>query len=115
MACPARIELTTPSLEGWCSIRLSYGQNVLQADAGQAKLMVGVQGFEPWTPWSQTRCATGLRHTPNNQYCSSIMRMCVQHKSKASSKNSHYLLKLSSLESRLTVLVHYLLFQCINI
>ena len=19
--------------------------------------MVGVQGFEPWTPWSQTRCA----------------------------------------------------------
>ncbi len=26
--------------------------------------LVGVQGFEPWTPWSQTRCATGLRHTP---------------------------------------------------
>ena len=28
--------------------------------------MVGVQGFEPWTPWSQTRCATRLRYTPNN-------------------------------------------------
>ena len=27
--------------------------------------MVGVQGFEPWTPWSQTRCATRLRYTPN--------------------------------------------------
>src|SRR4051812_40905181 len=27
-------------------------------------MLVGVQGFEPWTPWSQTRCATGLRHTP---------------------------------------------------
>jgi leucyl/phenylalanyl-tRNA--protein transferase len=27
-------------------------------------MMVGVQGFEPWTPWSQTRCATRLRHTP---------------------------------------------------
>jgi hypothetical protein len=27
--------------------------------------LVGVQGFEPWTPWSQTRCATRLRHTPN--------------------------------------------------
>ena len=27
--------------------------------------MVGVQGFEPWTPCSQSRCATGLRHTPN--------------------------------------------------
>ena len=26
--------------------------------------VVGVQGFEPWTPWSQTRCATRLRHTP---------------------------------------------------
>ena len=28
--------------------------------------MVGVQGFEPWTPWSQTRCATRLRYTPKN-------------------------------------------------
>ena len=27
-------------------------------------IVVGVQGFEPWTPWSQTRCATGLRYTP---------------------------------------------------
>ncbi len=26
---------------------------------------VGVAGFEPATPWSQTRCATGLRYTPN--------------------------------------------------
>ena len=25
---------------------------------------VGVPGFEPGTPWSQTRCATGLRYTP---------------------------------------------------
>ena len=30
-----------------------------------AKLLVGVQGFEPWTPCSQSRCATRLRHTPN--------------------------------------------------
>ena len=28
--------------------------------------VVGVQGFEPWTPWSQTRCATRLRHTPTS-------------------------------------------------
>ena len=28
--------------------------------------MVGVQGFEPWTLCSQSRCATGLRYTPNN-------------------------------------------------
>ncbi|MEY4584160.1 MAG: hypothetical protein RJB10_657, partial [Pseudomonadota bacterium] len=30
---------------------------------------VGVQGFEPWTPWSQTRCATRLRHTPPCSNC----------------------------------------------
>ena len=28
--------------------------------------MVGVKGLEPSTPWSQTRCATRLRYTPNN-------------------------------------------------
>ncbi len=27
--------------------------------------MVGVAGFEPAAPWSQTRCATKLRYTPN--------------------------------------------------
>ena len=26
--------------------------------------MVGETGFEPATPWSQTRCATSLRHSP---------------------------------------------------
>jgi hypothetical protein len=26
--------------------------------------MVGVAGFEPAAPCSQSRCATGLRHTP---------------------------------------------------
>lgn len=30
------------------------------------RAMVGVPGFEPGTPWSQTRCATGLRYTPIN-------------------------------------------------
>jgi ArsR family transcriptional regulator, arsenate/arsenite/antimonite-responsive transcriptional repressor len=30
-------------------------------------ILVGVQGFEPWTPWSQTRCATGLRYTPRGK------------------------------------------------
>ena len=25
---------------------------------------VGKTGFEPATPWSQTRCATGLRYFP---------------------------------------------------
>ena len=28
--------------------------------------LVGVEGFEPPTLWSQTRCATKLRYTPIN-------------------------------------------------
>ena len=28
--------------------------------------MVGAKGFEPPTLWSQTRCATRLRSTPND-------------------------------------------------
>lgn len=28
------------------------------------QLLVGKTGFEPATPWSQTRCATGLRYFP---------------------------------------------------
>ncbi len=42
-------------------------QNAPQTGECEAfRKMVGVQGFEPWTPWSQTRCATRLRHTPND-------------------------------------------------
>ena len=29
-----------------------------------AELLVGEKGFEPSTPWSQTRCATRLRYSP---------------------------------------------------
>jgi hypothetical protein len=29
---------------------------------------VGETGFEPATPWSQTRCATGLRYSPGKIY-----------------------------------------------
>ncbi len=31
--------------------------------------MVGVEGFEPPTLWSQTRCATKLRYTPTYETC----------------------------------------------
>ncbi len=30
--------------------------------------MVGETGFEPATPWTQTKCATKLRHSPNDAY-----------------------------------------------
>src|SRR5262245_39081523 len=28
-------------------------------------VVVGARGFEPPTPWSRTRCATGLRYAPH--------------------------------------------------
>ena len=37
----------------------------LRSENGASAGAVGVPGFEPGTPWSQTRCATGLRYTPN--------------------------------------------------
>ena len=38
--------------------------------------VVGVQGFEPWTPCSQSRCATRLRYTPTEPlfYTESVIR-----------------------------------------
>ncbi len=45
-----------PPLEGRCSIRMSYER---------IKKLVGVEGFEPPTTCSQSRCATRLRYTPN--------------------------------------------------
>ena len=65
MACPAGIEPATPSLEGWCSIQLSYGQMISTDSRGE---LVGVEGFEPPTSCSQSKRATGLRYTPRNEY-----------------------------------------------
>ena len=48
MVCPEGIEPPTHSLEGCCSIQLSYGQRSREKD------MVGAKGFEPSTLWSQT-------------------------------------------------------------
>ncbi len=55
MARPAGLEPATLGLEGRCSIQMSYGRRTL---------LVGVEGFEPPTPCSQSRCATRLRYTP---------------------------------------------------
>ena len=66
MACPTGLEPITPSLEGWCSIRLSYGQNSSACVGGAG--LVGVRGFEPPTSCSQSRHATRLRHTPEARY-----------------------------------------------
>ena len=80
------IEPPTYGLEIRCSIQLSYrrsaatdssgagsdrcgaaregsGASPVQSPAAGQKL-VGARGFEPPTPCSQSRCATGLRHAP---------------------------------------------------
>jgi hypothetical protein len=54
----------------WSGYRESNSEIILGKDSGYLYIipayMVGVQGFEPWTLWSQTRCATRLRYTPKN-------------------------------------------------
>jgi hypothetical protein len=82
VAIPVGFEPTATSLEGRCSIQLSYGtgcgkgRKCTRPDGcangprdDPSGRVVGVAGFEPAAPWSQTRCATGLRHTPNGPSC----------------------------------------------
>jgi hypothetical protein len=54
------LEPATPSLEGWCSTTELFPPTV--------ECMVGAIGFEPTTPWSQTMCATKLRHAPPSRF-----------------------------------------------
>jgi hypothetical protein len=89
LVSPVRLERTTYSLEGCCSIQLSYGErigacrswHVAARDTGdpcsplatryslvrEAAGLVGARGFEPPTPCSQSRCATRLRYTPTQR------------------------------------------------
>jgi hypothetical protein len=40
--------------------------------------MVGEAGFEPATSWSQTRRATGLRHSPDAARISDLIRLLIR-------------------------------------
>lgn len=45
--------------------KLRQNKNGTKVDFSTLSRQVGETGFEPATPWSQTRCATGLRYSPN--------------------------------------------------
>ena len=45
--------------------RLRKNKNGTKVEFSTLSRQVGKTGFEPATPWSQTRCATGLRYFPN--------------------------------------------------
>jgi len=75
LACPPGIEPGTHSLEGCCSIQLSYGQLLERQKAREGLVgclpvkglgMVGAAGFELATLCSQSRCATRLRYAPTS-------------------------------------------------
>ena len=66
------IEPPTDGLEIRCSILLSYRRGFRFPFGGHnlghpGTKKVGARGFEPPTPCSQSRCATGLRHAPANK------------------------------------------------
>src|SRR5262245_23140323 len=64
MARQEGIEPPTHSLEGCCSIQLSYWRFVLSW-----RLEVGAPGFEPGTSCSQSRRDTRLRYAPQAFQC----------------------------------------------
>ncbi len=66
----------THGLEGRCSIQLSYGRKIesptklfSERRLYAVRKMVGDAGFEPATPWTQTKCATKLRQSPTLLHC----------------------------------------------
>ena len=63
MARLTGFEPVTIRLEGGCSIQLSYKRFTDDLIICLEEL-VGAVGFEPTTPWSQTRCTTRLCYAP---------------------------------------------------
>jgi hypothetical protein len=93
---PEGFEPPTKSLEGSCSVQLSYGGQTghrtlervrgieppppawkagalplsyTRCRAESIAFGVGLAGFEPATPCSQSRCAAKLRHSPRRRHC----------------------------------------------
>ena len=61
MVAGVRLELTTSRVWTVLSSQLRYPA---RSKSYLAKFMVGMTGFEPATPWSQTKCTTKLCYIP---------------------------------------------------
>ncbi len=57
------LEPATPRATIWCSNHLSYTHHLSVEKC--LREMVGAEGFEPPTPWSQTRCANQAALRPD--------------------------------------------------
>ena len=81
-----------PTLSAWKA-------EVLPLNYTRKKKMVGMTGFEPATPWSQTRCSTKLSHIPT------LIKLMVPTKAlmvqsarlELARFNNHYPLKIACL------------------
>ena len=63
------------SLEGWCSTIELHPQNQTKSSI---KNYIGVTGFEPATPWSQTRCSSQTEPHPDKGWCASCVSSVPQ-------------------------------------
>src|SRR5699024_3468392 len=55
--------------------KLRINKKGTKLDFSTLSRQVGKTGFEPAAPWSQTRCATGLRHFPVNYAKASLTKL----------------------------------------
>src|SRR5436853_6612220 len=58
-------KIACPSATAATAINAAKRGELVIAGSVERMEMVGVAGFEPAAPCSQSRCATGLRYTPN--------------------------------------------------
>ena len=103
VACPTGLEPVTPSLEGWCSIRMSYGHQYLQFEktAFEAKSRIGLgprlrRMLPAGMRWVNTR-----REMPRHVVMQSGRNMALVHRAnECEHRHAHTSFRLSHRDSR---------------